>query len=127
VAQGCTPGFWKQTQHFDSWKGFTPTGAGATTLTGAGFVLPTGLTNDTLLTALSYQGGPTIQDADRNLLRVAVGALLNSTALNGKYPLTTAQILAQVNAAMATGNRDTILALQGQLDTFNNTGGCPLS
>ena len=22
--EGCTPGFWKQTQHFDSWVGFAP-------------------------------------------------------------------------------------------------------
>jgi hypothetical protein len=80
-----------------------------------------------MLTALSYQGGPTIQDADRNLLRAAVAALLNSTALNGKYSLTTAQILTQVNAAMATGDRDTILGLQGQIDRFNNLGGCPLN
>ena len=23
--EGCTPGFWKQDQHFDSWVGFAPT------------------------------------------------------------------------------------------------------
>ena len=22
--EGCTPGYWKQTQHFDSWVGFAP-------------------------------------------------------------------------------------------------------
>ena len=22
--EGCTPGFWKQDQHFDSWVGFAP-------------------------------------------------------------------------------------------------------
>ena len=24
--EGCTPGFWKQPQHFDSWVGFAPDG-----------------------------------------------------------------------------------------------------
>jgi hypothetical protein len=125
VAQGCTPGFWKQDQHFDSWKGFSP----SQTLVSAGFTgaAAYGLGNDSLLTALNYQGGPTLTDAARILLRQAVAGLLDSTALGGKYSLTTAEVLAQTNAALASGNRDTILAFASQLDKFNNTGGCPLS
>ena len=54
VGEGCTPGYWKQDQHFDSWP--VPT---TTTLADAGFTntgLPAGTT---LLEALSFQGGPT--------------------------------------------------------------------
>jgi len=80
-----------------------------------------------MLTALNYQGGPTIADADRILLRQAVASLLDSTALGGKFSLTTQQVLDQTNAALASNNRDTVLAFASQLDTFNNTGGCPLS
>jgi hypothetical protein len=42
------------------------------------------------------------------------------------YPLTTAQVIAAVNAALASGNRTTMLALANQLDTHNNRG-CPLN
>jgi hypothetical protein len=125
AAQGCTPGFWKQDQHFDSWKGFTP----SQTLVSAGFTGATayGLGGDSMLTALNYQGGPTLTDAAQILLRQAVAGLLDSTALGGRYSLTTAQVIAQTNAALASSNRDTILAFASQLDKFNNTGGCPLS
>ena len=42
------------------------------------------------------------------------------------YPLTQAQIIAQVNTALATGNRATIITLANQLDQYNNLG-CPLN
>jgi hypothetical protein len=51
--------------------------------------------------------------------------LLNSSSSGVDYPLTTAQVIAQVNAALATGDRDTILELATDLDRKNN-GGCPL-
>jgi hypothetical protein len=115
--EGCTPGFWKQEQHFDSWP--VPI---TTTLAGAGFV-GTGNQGATLLAALSFQGGPTIQDAKNILMRAAAAAYLNSFAVD--YPLTTAQVVSMVNAALASNDRDTILALAGVLDANNNLG-CPL-
>jgi hypothetical protein len=123
--QGCTPGFWKQDQHFHDYPtGFSPN----ETLTAAGFVLPTGLPNDTLLVALNYSGGPTIQAADDILLRQAVAALLDAGALGIKYQYTAAQVLSMTNAALATGNRDTVLGVAEQFNTSNNaSGGCPLS
>jgi hypothetical protein len=63
--------------------------------------------------------------AEQILLRAAVAALLNSTSGIG-YPLSTAAIISEVNAAIATGDRDTILALAATLDSDNNLG-CPLS
>ena len=121
--QGCTPGYWKQTQHFDSWKVYSPS-----QLVSSVFTVPaqlSGLGSVTLLQALSFQGGPGVNGAAQILLRAAVSALLNSTANIG-YPLTTAQVINQVNAALATLDRATILALATTLDTDNNLV-CPLN
>ncbi len=118
TANGCTPGFWKT--HPNVWgpTGFTP---GQTV--GSVFTVPfSALSNATLIQALAFQGGSTVQAADAILLRAAVAALLNSAHPLVGYPLTTAQVIAQVNAAIATGDRGTILALASQLDGFNNAG-----
>jgi hypothetical protein len=115
--QGCTPGFWKQDQHFDSWP--VPT---STTLAGAGFTNTGHPASTTLLEALSFQGGPKVQDAKDILLRIAAAAYLNSFDLN--YPLTTAEVVSQVNAALASNDRETILDLAETLDDNNNLG-CP--
>jgi hypothetical protein len=85
-----------------------------------------GLDNITLLDALSFNGGPTVSDAAQILLRQAVAALLSAANPSVDYPLSTAQITSQVNTALATGDRDTILALATRLDRLNNLG-CPLS
>jgi hypothetical protein len=115
--EGCTPGFWKQDQHFDSWP--VPT---TTTLAGAGFTNTGWPAGTTLLQALSFQGGPTVQDAKNILLRAAAAAYLNSLAVD--YPLTDAEVVSMVNAALASGDRATILALAAVLDANNNLG-CP--
>jgi hypothetical protein len=120
--EGCTPGFWKQPQHLDAWVTYTP----GQTLESV-FDVPDafGLDDVTLLEALSLEGGPTTADAAEVLLRQAVAALLNAASPEVDYPLTEAEIIAQVNAALASGDRDTILALAEELDTFNNLF-CPL-
>ena len=79
-----------------------------------------------LLEALSFQGGDTVAAAVRILLRQAVAALLNAAHPNVDYPLTTAQIIANVNAAIATNNRSTILGVKDILAGFNERG-CPLN
>jgi hypothetical protein len=53
--------------------------------------------------------------------------LLNSSSSTVDYPLTTAQVIAQVNAALATNDRGAILALATTLDGLNNQGSCPLN
>jgi hypothetical protein len=121
-SEGCTPGFWKQPQHLDSWVGFSPN----QTLESV-FDVPDalGLDNVTLLEALDFQGGPTIQAAARILLRQAVAALLNAASADVDFPLSVAEVIARVNAALASGDRSTILALAAELDRLNNLG-CPL-
>jgi hypothetical protein len=53
-------------------------------------------------------------------LRAAVAALLNSTSASVNYPLSEAQVISQVSAALATDDRPTILALATTLDGYNN-------
>jgi hypothetical protein len=122
---GCTPGYWKQDQHFDSWisTGFSP----FQTLESV-FNVPDslGMDNNTLLQALNFGGGPGVSGAAQNLLRAAVAALLNSAHPGVDYPRTTAEVIASVNAALASNNRTTMLTLAAGLDADNNLG-CTLN
>jgi hypothetical protein len=52
--------------------------------------------------------------------------LLASASPDLNYPLTTSQVITQVNAALASNNRNTMLKLAGQLDKYNNLS-CPLN
>jgi len=85
-----------------------------------------GYDNTTLVAALSFGGGSGVAGGARNLLRAAVAALLNSTSPNVDYTMTTAEVINAVNAALASGDRDTMLKLAGELDADNNLG-CPLN
>jgi hypothetical protein len=120
----CSPGYWKQTQNLDSWYGYSPN----QTLESV-FDVPDslGLDNKTLLEALSFQGSNTIQGASQTLLRSAVAALLNAAHPGVNYSRTVAQVTADVNAALASGNRNTILALSSSLDSRNAAGKCTLA
>jgi hypothetical protein len=82
--------------------------------------------DDTLLDALNYKGGSGLKGAARNLLRAAVAALLNAASPNVDYPRTTAEVIADVNAALASNSRSTMLSLAEELDRDNNLG-CPLN
>jgi len=98
------------------------------TLVSSQFTIPVCLSscqspNLTLLQALNLKGGPGLCGAEEILLRAAVSALLNSCSVS--YPLSTAQVIAEVNAALASCDRATILAEATRLDGFNNLG-CPL-
>jgi len=117
--EGCTPGYWKQEQHHDSWVTFSPDQTVGSVFTGAG-----AYASITLDAALDLGGGAGVEGARRNLLRAAVAALLNSTGVY--YTMTTAEVIAAVNAALATNDRATMLALASELDADNN-GGCPLN
>ena len=122
VLQGCTPGYWKQSQHFDSWKVYTPSQKLSTV-----FTFPAQLTsfgNETFLQALQGGGGSGLDGAVTILLRAAAAALLNAQSVG--YPLSAASIISQVNTALASLDRDTILALATTLDNDNNLG-CPLN
>jgi hypothetical protein len=83
---------------------------------------------ETLLDALQGGGGSGVAGAESILLRAAVAAYLNASNTTVHYPLTKAQIQTQVNAAIASGDREAMLALASTLDSYNNgQGGCPLN
>lgn len=85
-----------------------------------------GLDNKTLLQALNFKGGSGVGGASQILLRASVAALLNAAHPDIDYPRTPATVITQVNAALASGNRATILNLASSLDADNNRG-CPLN
>jgi len=85
------------------------------------------LANYTLLEALSFKGGSDVTGSAEILLRAAVAALLNAADPDVAYSLTTAEVITQVNAALASTDRSTILALADLLDKYNNRGACPLN
>lgn len=119
---GCTPGYWKN--HTESWAG-TGLAPGQT----VGSVFNAGAfpsqASKTLLQALQGGGGSGTAGAAQILLRAAVAALLNASHAEVDYPRTSASIIADVNAALASNSRSAMLALAGELDEDNNLG-CPL-
>ena len=119
--EGCTPGYWKN--HLEAWAGISPDGKVKDV-----FAIPANvalLGEVTNLQALSFGGGSSVADASATLLRAAVAGVLNATSPDVDYSISAGDLVAQVNAALATGDRATILALKDAIDRANN-GGCPL-
>ena len=113
--RGCTPGYWKQDHHFDSWPAAYTPGMSFNAVFGIG---TNWFSNSfTLLDGLGANGG-----GKNALARHAVAALLN--AGNGFYPQTTAAVIAGVQAAYANGT-----LIESTKNTFanNNELGCPLN
>ena len=117
---GCTPGYWRQPHHYDSWMDFAPTddfdatfGVAAIPLRRPERGTTAGLT---LGEAVRLRGGGV-----NALIRHAVAALLNAD--QGFYPLTEAQVLADFQAAVGGGD------VEGTKNTFAgyNELGCPLN
>jgi hypothetical protein len=123
AGQGCTPGYWKAEQHFDSWPApYIPTGANATRFSVAfGRVLPGYPGNLTLLQAVKLGGGQY-----QALGRHATAALLNATTSSINYGMTPAQVITLVQAAIDSGNLTTVEATKDQLSMLNERG-CPLN
>jgi Dictyostelium (slime mold) repeat len=118
--EGCTPGFWKR--HVDLWGcGYTRNEPVAnvfdTTDCGCDF------SNLTFFQALSLKGGSTLCGAQQTLYRAGIAAILSACSVD--YTLTTAQIISEVNTALASCDRATILLEASRLDAFNNLF-CPL-
>jgi len=118
---GCTPGFFKNHYNTTVWGSYYSNPTVGSVFTSA-FGAPA---NATLLDALSFPGGSGAIGAEQNLLRAAVSALLNTQYQSSPlpYPLTTAQVISMVNAALASGNKTTMGNLQSLLDGYNNLEG----
>jgi len=122
--EGCTPGYWKN--HVASWEltGYSPSQTVASVFAQAGAYPALG--GATLIAALDFAGGPGVEGAASILLRAGVAAVLNAASPDVEYPRTVAEVIAQVDAALAGGDRDAMLLLAAALDADNNLG-CPLS
>ncbi len=117
---GCTPGFWRQSQHFQYWIGYTPGQSFEAvfdvdvTLRGTG---KTTYANPTMLQAVEANGG------DVNALaRHAVAALLNAVSGEVDYKYTEAEIKAMVKAAIDSGNATQINNVHNTLAEQNELG-----
>ncbi|WP_372874327.1 hypothetical protein [Pseudomonas sp.] len=120
--EGCTPGFWKQEHHFGHWL---PTGYLPDTVLNTVFTFPANgpiasLGGDTMLQALNYMGGNNTKGAAQILLRAAVAAVLNAAHPDVQFAFTEGDVIADVNAALNSGSRATMLALATTLDNANN-------
>jgi hypothetical protein len=110
--EGCTPGYWKQEQHFDSWTApYTP---------GTQFsaVFEDAFPGETLLDVLELGG------RGLNALgRMTVAALLNAASPDVDYDVATpAEVIAAFNAVFPGGDYET---LKNTFDASNNAG-CPI-
>lgn len=111
--EGCTPGFWKAPQHFDSWPApYTPG-----TLFSA--VFEDAFPGLTLLDVMNLGGGA---GGLNQLGRAAVAALLNAASPDVDYGMTAAEVIAAFNAVFPGGDYG---ALKNQFDAANNAG-CPI-
>ncbi|MDX1393868.1 MAG: hypothetical protein R3195_05735 [Gemmatimonadota bacterium] len=126
--QGCTPGYWKQEQHYDSWPAVA--GIGPNMLfTAAGFTSPG--------SDARYKRGQNEQNVSTQVMaleanqgdlaaltRHAMAALLNALNPDVAYDLSAADVISMYNAVLAgTGDLE---------DTHNlfagyNEQGCPLN
>jgi hypothetical protein len=121
--QGCSPGYWKY--HTSSWPatGYT-TGQAVLSVFIESYRYPA-LADSTLRTALAFSGGSGLEGAAKTLLRQAVAAVLNAAHPGITYPRTEEQVVDEVNAALASNNRDAMLSLAAILD-YDNNRDCPL-
>jgi hypothetical protein len=116
--EGLSPGHWRK--HLDQWHTYTP----SETIHSV-FVINTVyliLSGTTFLQALTFRGGPSLPGAAKIVLRSAVAALLNAAHPEINYPLSEEEVISQVNSALASLNRGTLLSLAEILDTYNNLG-----
>ena len=124
--EGFSHGFWKN--HESEWVDYLPED-----MTGEIFTIPQRLSvcNDTLHNALRFKGGKDIEKASKLLMVQSVAALLNSDHPNVSYPIKKSELINEVNSALASLDRKTMLNLKDTLDQYNNLGGdindCPIN
>ncbi len=112
--EGCTPGYWKQSHHFDSWPlPYTPD-------TPFGSVFEDAFTGKTLLEVL-WTGGGGIKALGRH----SVAALLNATAGGVDYPINESSVISMFNNTYPGTKPEYNAKKNGFRDA--NELGCPLN
>ena len=110
--EGCTPGYWKQSQHFDSWPApYTPS-------TLFSDVFEDAFPGQTLLDVVGAGGGGLTA-----LGRHTVAALLNAASSGVDYDLSSGAVISAFNDVYPGGDYE---ALKNRLETLNEQG-CPLN
>lgn len=109
--EGCTPGYWKQSQHFDSWVTYN-TSDFFDEVFGVG-------PHITLLEALSVNGG-----GENALARHAVGGLLSAASPDVVYDLLESEVISMTQDAF--NGISLVEETKDLFDLFNNAG-CPLN
>jgi hypothetical protein len=124
TAEGCSHGYWRT--HPGSWPatGYSTSQTVSSVFSQAS--LYPSIASVTLLDSLSFQGGSDVTGAAKNMLKQATGALLNSAHAGIDFPWETADLISEVNAALASQNINTLLSLATVLE-HDNTLGCPLN
>ncbi len=105
--QGCTPGYWRQAHHYDSWTGIQPTDY-YDEVFGFG-------PHITLAEAVSTRGNATIDGVRAAVLRHSVAALLNALSFDVSYQYTPYEVF-----VLASENSQDPLVLANERD-------CPLN
>ncbi len=111
--EGCTPGYWKQEHHFDSWVGYSPNQQFSS-------VFENAFPGMTLLQVLQQGGGGL-----KALGRHTVAALLNASSGGVDYEFTTAEVIQAFNntfPAVGAGYE-----IQKNIFAQENERGCPLN
>jgi len=109
--QGCTPGYWKQPHHFDSWVGYAPDDY-FDEVFGVGQHIK-------LIDALWLRGG-----GENALMRHAVAALLNAAYYPDMDYISPAYVSSLVQEAYF-GSRE-VEDVKDELAAYNELG-CPLN
>lgn len=133
IVDGCSPDFWKDNTAEWTVTGFLP-GQSVQSVFSKGFFLWTYKEKSLLQAVISESDDGAVFDrrgqakeAARILIRAAVAALLNSAHPEVDFPPTTSEVINEVNTALASHNRDTILALAAELEFLNEElFRCPL-
>jgi hypothetical protein len=115
---GCTPGFWRQSHHYQYWTDYAPGDSWSSVFAdpgshnGPGGATFTGST--TLGEAVELGGGGIFA-----LARHGVAALLNASSPEVSYDFSVGDVIALVNGAIASGNYN---AAKNLLEAFNEQG-----
>jgi hypothetical protein len=122
--EGCTPGYWKQKHHFDSWVNFEPNDLFSDVF-GPTIKIKHGkkrrkVTDPTLLQALKARGG-----GINALARHTVAALLNAASPDVSYDLFVTDVIDEFNAVYP-GTKYDYKSLKNLFESFNEQG-CPLN
>ncbi len=112
--QGCTPGYWRQSHHYDSWVGYSPDQLFSSVFADA-------FPGKTLGQVVALGGGGL-----NALGRMSVAALLNASSTGVSFDLPEQLVINSFNSAYVSGNRRRIEDLKNEFDMLNNQG-CPLN